>query len=111
MNAQTKLSLPSKGIKPAAEDVALPTERPSPAPAMPRHSPIAELPEPAAADWRNSTGIVLNEQPMTRVYLSGGQVIVRQQAWPDPDVWLRFNLESLPTLIDALSAIRDSNKE
>jgi len=53
--------------------------------------------------WRDTESVIIEQQPKTACYWNPvGQVVVRQDGWPDDDAYLIFNLEHLPTLISAL---------
>jgi len=54
-------------------------------------------------DWNDADAVVIERQPRTACYWNPkGQVVLRQESWPDDDVFLFFNLEHVPALIFAL---------
>lgn len=58
-------------------------------------------------DWAAADNLVIcQEQPKTVIYENpAGQLVIRQQNWPDDDAYVFFNLEHLPKLIAELQAI------
>src|SRR5262245_57951768 len=60
--------------------------------------------EPERFDWVNDDSVICSTQPAFAIYWNEAcQVAIRQEGqYPDPDVVVVFNPESLPRLIGAL---------
>jgi hypothetical protein len=57
-----------------------------------------------AFDWEADDIIVLHEQPRTAIYWNpNGALVIRQQNWPDEDVFVLIAREYLATFIDELT--------
>jgi hypothetical protein len=98
----------------AKADATLPLEQPEP-PRKPRLVPVEIQPEPPAEpvndgsrdfSWADTEHVVLRCQPQTAVYLNPhDEVVIRQEAWPDEDVWVRIHRTNLWPLIARLQEI------
>ena len=61
-------------------------------------------------DW-NDDDVVLRGQCATAVYTNKfGEVVVRQQRWPDDDVFVWFDPDRIRPLIEALQRVADEGR-
>ncbi len=62
-------------------------------------------------DWTaGDANVVVREQPLTAIYTNPfGQVIIRQQIWPQDDVWVIVGPEHVAAVVKAMLAAAGIN--
>ena len=67
-----------------------------------RRGLIADTPSPDF-DWNDDDAVLLEQQPLTAIYENPKeQIVIRQSAWPDDDVYVVISRPNLMTVIDRL---------
>jgi hypothetical protein len=71
----------------------------------PRNSPPPIRDDGGAFDWSSDPSVVALEQPATAIYYKGGNLVIRQQNWPEDDsvvvITPQFLLEFISKIDDA----------